>query len=135
MKKKIDNKLILITGISAIFVFLGILSVSVYYGLKETPSLSKVLKILFFGINIHIGFFLLNSILIAILCLDLRHNKLSTNYFFPIFFFSLLMLGVNLAFVSKNVMAVNGGLFWLLHIIFQYQNRKAKKSSEAIQKA
>lgn len=135
MKKKIDKKLILIAGISAILVFLGILSVSVYYGLKEHQPLLNVLKMLFFEINIHLGFFLLNSILITILCLDLRYSRLTTNYYFPIFFFSILMLSINLVFVTKNVMAVNGGLFWLLHIIFQYQNRKSVKSDESIQKA
>lgn len=135
MKKTIDKKLILIVGISAIFVFLGILTVAVYYGLKACQPLLSVLKILFFEIDIHMGFFLLNSILITILCLDLRFKKLATNFHIPVFVLSLVMLGVNLTLLPTNVIAVNSTLFWLLHMIFQYQNGKSDKSHESLQKA
>ncbi len=137
MKKKIDKykTLILISGISAIVLILGILAVTVYFGLKYNEPLLPLLKFILFEINFQMSFFLLNSILIAIVCVDLRFRKLASNYYNFFIILSLVMLVINLTLIFKNIMAFNSALFWLLFLIFQYQNRKAVKLDESIQKA
>jgi hypothetical protein len=131
MKNNIGKKLILIVGISAIFLVLGVLTVSIYYGLKGNQPLLTVLKVIFFEINIHMGFFLLNSILVAIVCLDLQFRKLAIHSHIPFVILSIVMLVINLALILKNIMAFNSALFWLLFLIFQLQNRKSVKSHES----
>jgi hypothetical protein len=134
MKKQIDKKLILITGISAIFLVLGILTVTVYYGLKGNLPFLTVLKVILFETDIHMGFFLLNSVLVAIVCLALQSRMLAINFHIPVVVLSLVMLVINLTLVL-NIMAWISALFWLLLLIFQYQNRKSVKPDESIQKA
>jgi hypothetical protein len=132
MKKVVDRKLILIAGLTAIFVFLGFLSVSVYFGLKEGQSLIKVIKILFFETDIRLGFFLLNSIIIVTLCSTLRSNKLTINLFIPVAMLSLIMLGLNLSLVLKTILSHFISLFWILYLIFLYQNKRNYKEKESI---
>src|SRR5207302_6914160 len=93
-----------------------------------------VLKVMLFETDIHMGFFLLNSVLVAIVCLDLQSRKLAINFHIPVVVLSLVMLVINLTLVL-NIMAWISALFWLLLLIFQYRNRKSVKSDEPIQKA
>jgi len=127
MNKTLGKKLILITGISAILLVLGVFSITVYYGLKGDQPILAVLKLVLFEVNFHMPFFLLNSIIVAIVCFDLQSRKLAINYHILFVILSLVMLVVNLALILKNIMALNSALFWLLFLIFQLQKRKPSK--------
>jgi hypothetical protein len=105
-----NKRSIFFLGAIALFVNVGIFSVSIYFGSRYGISLSDAIVSLRKTVDLDFSF--LNSLSILVCCITVNSEKSAQRWLLPILFFSFLMIALNLFYISKNIFFAFNLIFW-----------------------